>query len=211
MPAATNLTRDDIAGWLTLRRVLEILHTVFPPDYAKAELTERLRGGMVRSASAHASSNGKHLAAVNLIPVDQWNALSITDDFWKTATFRVKVLDQRIMSYAEVRYFDVRFHPTDIEAILIPHQGPPLQVPAQNPKPPVANKGGRPPKAWWHDFWVEMCCRIYDGDIQPPTTQAAILGLMQQWVSDNDYEAGDTVLKEAAQKLSKALKARSET
>ncbi|WP_316202903.1 MULTISPECIES: hypothetical protein [unclassified Bradyrhizobium] len=77
------------------------------------------------------------------------------------------------------------------------------------PTPPVAtavaaNKGGRPKKDWWDDFWIEICRQIWIGDLKP-ATQAELERAMFEWVENHrDAEVGETTIKAAAKKLFKA-------
>ena len=70
-------------------------------------------------------------------------------------------------------------------------------------------KGGRPPKEFWDDFWIEICGKIYEGDLKPKT-EAELKRAMHEWVVNNGHEAGETVIKIAARKLFKAWKLKGE-
>ncbi|MBV8450889.1 MAG: hypothetical protein JOZ29_01270 [Deltaproteobacteria bacterium] len=68
----------------------------------------------------------------------------------------------------------------------------------------TANKGGRPRKEWWDDFWIEICRQIWMGDLQPKT-QAELERAMFEWVENHrNAEVGETTVKAAAKKLFKA-------
>jgi hypothetical protein len=68
------------------------------------------------------------------------------------------------------------------------------------------NKGGRPRKEWWDDFWIEICGLIYEGKLIPKT-QADLEKAMLEWVENRrDAEVGETTIKSAARKLFKAWK-----
>jgi hypothetical protein len=216
--ATRDLTAEDVADWLTPSQAVEILNVAFQTDeyVSKQTLLGRLAAGVILAASAEAVSDETKPARrllYGLIPADDWLRISTNDNFWISGDLSFERREYGYSNFQMVRRFGVRFEPHSVRAIIAgaapPVKPAPQQI--QVPAEAVGNKGGRPPKAWWQDFWIEMCCRVYDGDIQPESTQAAILAQMQQWVSDHDYEAGDTVLKDAAQKLSRALKSRSET
>jgi hypothetical protein len=223
----TVVARDDFANWLTPQQALLHARSVLGYEPEKP-IRELLIGGIIKTVALKTSTASPPNAEPHItevpepIPARYWGHLtdSTMSEFWQTGIARFYFSPERKrVTYATiVRCFDVRLHPTDVETSfpmsrkIVPAR-PPARETSTSPSPTPAspNKGGRPPKFWWQDFWVEMCCRIYEGEIQPTATQAAILAQMQQWVSDHDYEAGDTVLKEAAQKPSRALKSRSET
>jgi hypothetical protein len=191
-------------------------------------MLEHLRAGIVQAVAETTVAESTRSVRGNFLPIPpkDWKEISAYDSVWKTGHLTYGFIDDysAFRSKGTMRHFNVRFEPKSVHAIIkdvTPRPPKPIRIRPGIQAPgshvaalveaPAVNKGGRPPKAWWHSFWVEMCCRVFDGDIQPTTTQAAILEQMQQWVSDQGHDAGDTVLKEAAQRLSRALKARSET
>ena len=71
-------------------------------------------------------------------------------------------------------------------------------------KRPIRAQAGRLPADWWDDLWIEIFRQVYLGDLKPKS-QADIVSAMQQWLSDNDIEAGDSTLKPRARKLYQML------
>lgn len=197
------LTADEYAHWLPPDEASKILVAKFGDSYvARHTLLERIRGGKVRAVDQDLKE----------VDAQYWRAVGEDDQFWITGDLTLRVRDDVGYS-SDLRFYHVRFDPNAVSAVIPPHLNKPggvEEAPRNNPAI-AANKGGRPPKSWWQDLWVEMCCQVYEGDIHPTATQADIFARMQQWVSDHDHDAGETVLKEAARKLSVALKARSET
>ena len=99
-----------------------------------------------------------------------------------------------------IRHYDVRFEPDAVRAIIgnatSPKQTPPDSTGGRN-------QGGAPPKAWWDDFWIEICGRIYDGDLKPEK-QADLERAMHDWAVQHGHDVGETTIKNAAWKLFKA-------
>ncbi len=90
-----DLTPEDIADWLTPRQALAILDEVFrEADLSKAELLERLRGGMVQAISIHASIDGRVRAAgaITEISTDDWRKIWGSDTVWVTGTLSVEIV-----------------------------------------------------------------------------------------------------------------------
>jgi hypothetical protein len=233
MSGPPTLTESDIIDWFSPKQAIDLLEQYYGSHsyLAKPTLLDRLIAGMVHAVAEHVVINdvgrvtrGKFIP----IPASDWRTVRTDNHVWMNGDL-IKRLNQTTGEKV-TSYFAVRFDPQGIGAIIGSGADPrpPAPDPAASPEirpgaippgadrpvaataPPI-NKGGRPPKPFWQEFWIEMCCRVYDGSIHPTLTQAAIQEQMQQWLSDHDYEAGETVLKEAAQRLSRALKARSET
>jgi hypothetical protein len=129
--------------------------------------------------------------------------------FWQTGDIRFEMDEfTDTLNRTSVRYFGVRFEPKGIEE-MIASAAPPVSLePPDTPQvQPLANpsKGGRPRKEFWDDFWIEICGRIYEGDLKPKT-QADLERAMIEWVENRGYEVGETTIKAAARKLFNAWK-----
>jgi hypothetical protein len=61
------------------------------------------------------------------------------------------------------------------------------------------NKGGRPPKAFWDDFWIEFFGRIHDGDLEPKS-QADVKEAMIQILEDHNWQLDDRELDKPSRK-----------
>jgi hypothetical protein len=61
------------------------------------------------------------------------------------------------------------------------------------------NKGGRPPKAFWDDFWIEFFGRIHDGDLEPKS-QADVKEAMIQILEDHNWPLDDRELDKPSRK-----------
>jgi hypothetical protein len=219
LPANGDIKPNDIADWLSPKEALHYAMRCVGKEGGANAVWQLLAGGMIEAVATSHSKYIRHKQPdtsniPSRVPKHLWQSISNNGtDLWNGGFARF------FKDATTYRYFGIRLNPDDIFANLPPPRSPEaiavtVSAPSTEPSPAprtAANKGGRPAKAWWQDFWVEMCCRVHAGDIHPTSTQAAILEQMQQWVSDHDHEAGDTVLKDAAQKLSRALKSGSET
>lgn len=128
---------EDISGWLTPRQALEILGTVFVSDaVARRELIERLRGGMVMAVCHHATIDGQRLkpGALNQLGSEDWNNIFSNDEVWITGTHSGSVYRSSgtYPTLKPIRFFDVRFKPDDINAIIAPHQVQPPNAAAND-------------------------------------------------------------------------------
>ena len=204
---------EDISGWLTPRRALEILGTVFESDaIANRELLERLRGGMVRTVCHYTTVDGQRLkpGVLNQLGSEDWDKIYSNNEVWITGTHSGSVYrsGDAYQTAKPIRFFDVRFNPDDINAIVEPHQAHQKPVPTSVvPSDMVAtpNKGGAPRKEWWDDFWIAICGQIWEGDLKP-SSQADLERVMLDWASKHGHGMSETTAKVAARKLFRAWK-----
>ncbi len=61
------------------------------------------------------------------------------------------------------------------------------------------NKGGRPRKAFWDDFWIEFFGRINDGELKP-RSEADVKEAMIQILLDHNWQLDDRELNEPSRK-----------
>ena len=73
------------------------------------------------------------------------------------------------------------------------------------PPPTQVNKGGRPAKDWWDDFWIDICGKIYEGDLKPQR-QADLEKAMLDWATNHGHELSEATARKAAKKLFSAWK-----
>ena len=130
-----------------------------------------------------------------------------TDIFWSTGDLTYNIIDR--YERVDYRQFDVRFEPDAVRDIVASaaktkHENPGSTANKSEAAAPEA-KGGRPRKEFWDNFWIEICRQIYEGDLKPKS-QAELERAMHEWVGNNGYDAGETVIKGAARKLFKAWK-----
>jgi hypothetical protein len=94
---------------------------------------------------------------------------------------------------------DVRVVRTDIDR-LWPDSGTTSAGASTNTAPVHRVNGGRPAKAFWDDFWIEVCRRVHDRGY--PATQAELVEGMMTWLSERGLEdIGLSTVKERISKL----------
>lgn len=173
--------------------------------------------------------------AVIVILPRYWSALTIADrkrDLWTTAQVRFQ-FDSDTSSFISlgfvgapnpyrgpsrvvIDYFGIRFKPSDVADCLgtLPPGRMAVEAPepptASSPSPPVVaspapNKGGRPPKEWWEDLWIEMFRRIHNGDFKPKN-QAELENAMHDWLAEHSQAGSVQTVRAAARKLFRVLK-----
>jgi hypothetical protein len=215
---AQSVTPEELAKWLTPKGALALVAKAFGDEAAKA-IWGRLSGGAIRAAAASSSqtegkNNPKFDRTPTIIPARYWARISTTNgpNFWETgeARFWFPSARPRVQASIAVHCYAIRLNPNDLGAMLpadigqinpVQQSEPPLEPAAETTKPdkPV-NKGGRPPKDWWQDLWVEMCRQIYAGDLKFER-QSQIETAMADWLSQQGYEAGEQTIRRAARKL----------
>ncbi len=221
MASTAGITLEQFKDWMPPPEAVELLGTAYG-NHSTAIITllQHLRGGVVQAISERATvpnyRNIETELTFAIIPKDHWELISANTEFWNTGHLSYWFRNQGTLDKVQARYFNVRFEPDRVREIIgnITPKTSSIEQRTVTAKAPIAvapgmipaNKGGRPPKVWWEDFWIDMGCLIYEGKIRPDMTKAAIAELMHQWVSDHDYEAGPTVIKDAARKLLNALK-----
>jgi hypothetical protein len=218
----TGLSRDDFANWLTPQQAFQRVREILGHDPDKA-IWERLIGGIIRTVALKSSRASPPNAEPQItdgpggIPARYWGHFSglTQSDFWQTADarFYFPAERKRVSHPTVIRCFDVRLHPADVETSFPPLRGtsPAVASPVQETPPPdaepatAANRGGRPRKDWWDDFWIDICGQIYEGTLRP-ARQADLERAMLDWVSDHGHDVGETTIKSAARKLFRAWK-----
>jgi hypothetical protein len=198
---------EDISDWLTPTQALSILTAMLgsgsAAELAKETLLGRLQGNDARAIAARTTWENKDKAdsytVITPISAQEWRTLRPGDlySFWRTGDlvylYRVYGHD-----FTKLRHFDVRFHPDDVRAI-VANQAP-TTTPAEPEPRPTSNRGGRPAKGFWDDFWIDICRQIYEGDLKPKR-QADLERAMHEWVTNHGHDVGETTIKAAAKKL----------
>jgi len=156
------LTSEGLAAWIIPREALRLLSSAFGPASARQIIFQGLRGGIIRAISGSSSwsdaYNGPTLRPSVWIPGKYWDGLAdrvIPESFWTTGAVRLLIeSDARRAAPREVSFFDVRFEPDAINAVLLgavtgperlhAHRGPPVPD-------PLLRK------------WFELFLRAYEG------------------------------------------------
>jgi hypothetical protein len=170
-----DLTVEDIADWLSPSQAIEILNAVYnDARLCKETMLEHLRAGMVQAIAEHTAIEAVRPKQISLflIPAKDWTKVEWHGSCWKTGHLTYNFVDESSMlrSVGKMRHFNVRFEPESVLSII-------KNVVPKSPSAPASpeiqglnaldhNKGGAPRKAWWDDFWIEICRRIYDNELK---------------------------------------------
>lgn len=155
----------------------------------------------------------------NIIEPKYWRHYQASDRssyVWKTGDLRLWTGSTYSNSMLEtdvvITFFRIKIERRGIDEIVAnaPQKPEPKRVKwikRASPQPPkeAENKGGRPRKEWWDDFWIAICGQIYEGDLKPKT-QSELEKVMLDWVENHNADVGETTIKAAAKKLFNAWK-----
>jgi hypothetical protein len=227
--STSGLTPKEFGDWLTPRRAVEILDAVFKESYlSKNALLERLRGAMGRAVARQAVFVREYKSNTSLplyeLRLDDWGRVDTSDDVWLTGTLVRTYRQHGGIGLETARYYDVRFEPAGIEDIVeTVSRSTERPVNAQDEAPnDAASKGpsvpqaqpvdtkiaiGAPRKDWWDDFWIEICGKIYEGDLKP-RRQADLERAMHEWASEHGHSVSEATIRKVAKKLFTAWKLR---
>jgi hypothetical protein len=207
--------------WLTAHDTLErVSARIGNRQVAVSALVNRIKAGLIQTAAMRSRwRNGVYPDAEKptLIPRDHWTffpAFQTAEElaFWQTGDIRFDMEElTTTFDVVMVTYFGVRFDPDGVEEMIASaaptrqrmtgYPAPmPLDITAREPAEAPINKGGRPRKEWWDDFWIDICGLIYEGKLNPKT-QAELERAMLEWVENHGHDVGDTTIKKAAKKL----------
>jgi hypothetical protein len=206
------LTADDIAGWLVPGDALPLVVEAYGGEnyVARLAIVQRLRGGFLRSAAERSSwKNVPRVSQTGPIRIDPdlWLRVRVDSDFWISGQTVIDDLAEYSGGYdVTARLFGIRFHPDDIREMVA--QAPKkiaTSVPQPAPSADAPNKGGRPRKEWWDDFWIDICGQIYEGNLKP-ARQAELEKAMLDWATNHGHEMSEATARKAAKKLFNAWK-----
>lgn len=135
------------------------------------------------------------------IPQEFWWACgeAALEQDWLTGDFETWI-DRKTHGKA----FGVSFSRGGIEALI----GPAI---ASRDASPTSRgpSGGRPAAAWWDDLWIEMCRKLWTGELQPKK-QSDIKSAMMNWASVQGHDPADSTIRARARKLWTVLKKQDE-
>jgi hypothetical protein len=193
---STAITVEEYESWLTPTAALKKLEHL--RGSASKAILERLRYGHIRAVARRYNYRGRS-GECFAVPMRIWEEAGHrvgASSFWSTGDITLFIDDHRFA------LFSVRFDPAGLEEILSSdgQRMAPAETGRTEAQPVVTNRGGRPPKEWWSDLWVEMARQLYEGDLQPKR-QAEIEKAMADWISAEGYDASERTIRDAARKL----------
>jgi hypothetical protein len=232
---------DESSLWLlpgdALARVREVISEHIT---AIDTIVDRLKVGLVKATYetlAWENTSRRHTIQQKFIPQDYWKHYTrsaASSRIWDTSDLRLflgAVDGSLTENNSYLTFFQVRLGSDGIDKIIAntprakpatmpaiavtAHPSVTVSAPSIDPSAKASaatNRGGRPRKEWWDDFWIEICRKIYDNEIKELNTQADLERVMLEWVENHrNGEVGETTIKAAAKKLFKAWSLGSKT
>jgi len=197
--------------WISAAEAVQLLAPGLKGEYtAKMTLCKRAHAGIVRARAQRFIVGGGARDNVELPAVFWWaEGHEALHQNWRAGDF--DTWPDSHMLHGDLRLsagkvhleaFNVSFLRSDVEKMIPADASAP--APASNQagaqSAPARNKGGRPKHEFWEDLLVAIAAHLYLGDLKPKN-QADIERAMHQWITDHDYSAGETPIRERAQKL----------
>jgi hypothetical protein len=184
--------------WLSASETRRLVRMHTDAFYASQTIAKRAFAGLLR-ARASLFMAGNKSQKDSLIPKEFWWAggeAALTAN-WEIGDFETWI-DRRL----HCRAFGVQFHAGDLQE-MIPEAFKSV-APPEGPPSSATGKVGRPPAEWWDDLWIEICRRLYVGDLQPKR-QADIENAMNDWVAANGSSAAPSTVRSRARKLWRSI------
>lgn len=142
------IIESDFADWYSPSATLAFLKPTISYQTAAYEIERRLIAGLCQAAARHSVYTGRQNegeASFEIIPKEYWmdsHSIRPIDPFWATGTVKLALPRKYQPSYDakwEVEYFDVRFEPSGVAAIVPAGLPPPVQTPSLDKRPPASD------------------------------------------------------------------------
>lgn len=164
MPPSEKTADDLIADLLSPRQAIEILDRAYKDSgLSKRTLLERLRGGMVKAVSATSTFHGGHRDHAEVfykIPIEDWEKVRATDDFWITGQFDFSRREYGSNHDVKTRHYNVRFEPPGVHSI-VGTLG--AAQPLQDSAPDDDAAKGKPVSPEALKAWFDVYRKVYGG------------------------------------------------
>ena len=186
--------------WIRAAEAVQLLKPVLKGTYsAQMRICARAHAGLIRARADRFMMDERAEGNFD-IPKEFWWAegnAALKQD-WEAGDFSTWLKQTH-----HLRAFGVSFFRADIEKMILARAvtAPASAVPIE----PMPAKGGRPPADWWEDLLIDVCFRIFRGDLKPKT-QADIERAMQEWITERGCEAADSTVRIRARKVWTAIK-----
>jgi hypothetical protein len=205
--AAKRITPETLASWLTPIQACAYAAQIVGAEKAANAIWERLAGGMIEAIAASTSVMDSDYTPditrePTSIPKHYWKYCSDTGtDLWGAGDARFFITARALHSTRPrtIRRFGIKLNPEDVRGTLPPlppesqRRWPPKETSPKTPATEVAqsaNKGGRPRKDFWDDFWIDVCGQIYEGTLKP-MRQADLEKAMLEWATNHGHEMSE--------------------
>jgi hypothetical protein len=181
--------------WISAVEALKRVLAASDRYSATRAICARAYAGLIKTKATRFVDNGEVFDDFE-IPTNFWWArgeAALTQD-WRAGDFQTWIGRKH-----HLEAFGVAFSRNGIETLVAPAMAI-LGAPA----PSKVRPGGRPRAEWWDDLWVEMCRKLWNGDLKPKR-QSDIESAMLEWASAHGHNPAVSTMRGRAQKLWKAL------
>lgn len=223
-PSDYSAQRRAIAAteWLPAKQAFALVRATLQGDWMLTAdtIAARLKAGRVTASFESVlwegipESTGSALLKDKVIDRRFWENYSTHDAsrlVWATGDMKLNMghfnsLDGEGIGF--VTFFGVKIDQRGIDEI-IGNTAVPLEMivadkRTASPPAPAPTVGGRPPKKWWDDLWIEVCAHIHENGI--PEKQAEIENMMLDWAARYGHELSVSSVRPRARKLLQRLK-----
>jgi hypothetical protein len=186
-------------GWLSASETHRRIVTATLSLETNLAIAQRAHAGALR-AKALMFITGPNAQPDAEVPKEFWWAggREALEQNWQTGDFETWI-DRK----THMRALGVSFHLGDLQKTF-PDVFKADDAIAKTPS--SVAKPGRPPAEWWDDLWIDICRRLYEGELQPKK-QADIEGAMSEWITLKTGKPPSTSnVRSRASKLWRAIK-----
>jgi len=204
--------------WVPIDACIYAAKCIVGADAAGQAIWRLLVAGMIEAAAGSMSLTPEDRSPITkneptFIPNGHWRYFTKEgSDLWNGGYARFWLIRGWGDRSAVFQAFGIRLNPADVRANLpLPRIEPAQQTPspeqleAPSLVPAPVSKGGRPPKEWWDDFWIDICKQIYEGDLKPKR-QSDLEKAMLDWATNHGHEMSEATARKVAKKLFDAWK-----
>lgn len=173
--------------------------TQLGPMRGTPAILQRLCAGTLRSVVGELvlQRHGEEPQHAKLIPLTPsfWQRAEWAEDFTSPFWFSLgdKTLpgtDPQTGMPQRTDLFDVRFEPTAVRRLV-----PTAVIHAKAPENESSGRRGPKTKEFWEPMWAAIAAQAARGELAT-TKQADVQRAMEDWLSDNDHDAGETAVKQ---------------
>lgn len=206
--AWTPPTEEEFKGWLLPNHLLLAFPDKLEAHEARHIVMEHLKAGMLLAVarSAQTGTSGK-LEAFVRVERAAWESVGdySIDMFWKSQMLVVERATPSGYAHYTERYFDIKFQPDSFSGSAPGFDPEERRMPIEEePETSQRTRVGRRPYEYWEPLLIEMARQLYCGELQPKE-QADIEHAMQDWLTANNHNWGETQVRVRAHNLWKTI------
>lgn len=209
--AAEEFSEQEFLTWTLARDALQRAAPIMGRGTAITTIVQCLWNGVIQSRANQTKVRYPRgvtdLERYAAIPSSRWGDFHYERNIEIFSTNNVNfvtAVDQNLRAQSTTFYYGIRLNSKELSEIIGDRSESAAQD-LRNISVSVISKGGRPPKVFWDNLWVEMVRLMYVGEL-PLDKQASIEKLMLNWAATHGHELGEQSARTAARKLFSALK-----